>query len=127
MADLTLATRPHVAIPDLPISVRSGRTLLALDLGTTTGWALHGIDGLHPDRYRIRRHSRLVEREPDWRRQGVGHGAVLAVRHAVAEGGEVRGVDGDPLRIARGDDVLYLETHMMLPAIGVLLQETVDG
>ena len=46
MADLTPATQPHVAIPDLSASVRSGRTLLALDLGTTTGWALHGIDGL---------------------------------------------------------------------------------
>ena len=46
MADLTPATRPHVAIPDLTPSIRSGRTLLALDLGTTTGWALHGLDGL---------------------------------------------------------------------------------
>jgi len=46
MADLTPATRPHVAIPDLTQSIRSGRALLALDLGTTTGWALHGLDGL---------------------------------------------------------------------------------
>ena len=46
MADLTPATRPHVAIPDLTPSIRSGRTLLALDLGTTTGWALHSLDGL---------------------------------------------------------------------------------
>ena len=46
MADLTFANQPHVGIPDLPISVRSGCTLLALDLGTTTGWALHGLDGL---------------------------------------------------------------------------------
>ena len=46
MADLTFATQPHVAIPDLPSSAQSGRTLLALDLGTTTGWALHGLEGL---------------------------------------------------------------------------------
>ena len=46
MADLSFATQPHVAIPDLHTAFRSGRTLLALDLGTTTGWALHGLDGL---------------------------------------------------------------------------------
>lgn len=46
MADLTLATHRRAAIPDLPPAVRANRAMLALDLGTTTGWALHGIDGL---------------------------------------------------------------------------------
>jgi len=46
MADLSFATQPHVASPDLHTAFRSCRTLLALDLGTTTGWALHGPDGL---------------------------------------------------------------------------------
>ena len=46
MADLTLATSAHEAIPDLRPVVRANRVMLALDLGTTTGWALHGIDGL---------------------------------------------------------------------------------
>lgn len=46
MADLTLATSASEAIPDLPVAHRADRTLLALDLGTTTGWALHGADGL---------------------------------------------------------------------------------
>jgi hypothetical protein len=46
MADLTLATGSRGAIPDLPPTLRANRTLLALDLGTTTGWAVHGADGL---------------------------------------------------------------------------------
>ncbi|MGX0905367.1 hypothetical protein ACSSV8_003962, partial [Roseovarius sp. MBR-79] len=46
MADLTLATSSREAIPDLRPVVRANRVILALDLGTTTGWALHGIDGL---------------------------------------------------------------------------------
>jgi len=46
MADLTLAAAMQEAIPDLPPAFRADRTLLALDLGTTTGWALHGADGL---------------------------------------------------------------------------------
>jgi len=46
MADLTLATHRSDSIPDLPPAVRANRAMLALDLGTTTGWALHGIDGL---------------------------------------------------------------------------------
>ncbi|WP_235575902.1 crossover junction endodeoxyribonuclease RuvC [Roseovarius tolerans] len=46
MAEATLTTRTHEAIPDLPPALRADRTLLALDLGTTTGWALHGADGL---------------------------------------------------------------------------------
>ena len=39
MADLTLATSAHEAIPDLRPVVRANRVMLALDLGTTTGWA----------------------------------------------------------------------------------------
>jgi len=46
MADPTLATSHREAIPDLPVAHRADRTLLALDLGTATGWALHGADGL---------------------------------------------------------------------------------
>jgi len=46
MADLTLATHRREAIPVLPPAVRANRAMLALDLGTATGWALHGIDGL---------------------------------------------------------------------------------
>ena len=46
MAEATLTTRMQEAIPDLPPAFRADRTLLALDLGTTTGWALHGADGL---------------------------------------------------------------------------------
>ena len=46
MAELTLTTRMREAIPDRPPAFRADRTLLALDLGTTTGWALHGADGL---------------------------------------------------------------------------------
>ena len=46
MADLTLATHRREAIPDLPPAVRANRAMLALDLGTATGWALHGLDGL---------------------------------------------------------------------------------
>ena len=46
MADLTLATSAREAIPDLRPVVRANRVTLALDLGTTTGWALHGIDEL---------------------------------------------------------------------------------
>jgi len=54
MADLTLATSAREAIPDLPVAHRADRTLLALDLGTTTGWALHGADGLKGAVERIR-------------------------------------------------------------------------
>ena len=46
MADLTLATSAREAIPHLPPVARANRAILALDLGTTTGWALHGTDGL---------------------------------------------------------------------------------
>mgnify|MGYP001550972322 CR=1 FL=1 len=46
MADLTLATSAHEAIPDLPPVARANRAMLALDLGTATGWALRTADGL---------------------------------------------------------------------------------
>ena len=46
MADPTLAAGECEAIPDLPVAHRPDRTLLALDLGTTTGWALRSRDGL---------------------------------------------------------------------------------
>ncbi len=46
MAETTLTTRMQEAIPNLPPAFRADRTLLALDLGTTTGWAMHGADGL---------------------------------------------------------------------------------
>ena len=45
MADVTLASANSGATPKMPPPER-GRTILALDLGTTTGWALHGFDGL---------------------------------------------------------------------------------
>ena len=34
------------AVQNVPPAFTRRRTLLALDLGTTTGWALHGADGL---------------------------------------------------------------------------------
>jgi len=52
MADLTLAASVAGASPKLPVlcpvAAETGpiRTLLALDLGTTTGWALRTADGL---------------------------------------------------------------------------------
>jgi hypothetical protein len=45
MADLTLASANVGATPKMPPPER-GRTILALDLGTTTGWALRGVGGL---------------------------------------------------------------------------------
>ena len=46
MAEATLTNPMREAIPDLPPAFRADRTLLALDLGTTTGWALRAPDGL---------------------------------------------------------------------------------
>ena len=46
MAEATLTNPMREAIPDLPPAFRVDRTLLALDLGTTTGWALRAPDGL---------------------------------------------------------------------------------
>jgi len=45
MAHLTLTNTQAGARPDLPTTPME-RTLLALDLGTTTGWALISADGL---------------------------------------------------------------------------------
>ena len=46
MADLTLASADVGATPKMPMSAEPARTILALDLGTTTGWAIRGFDGL---------------------------------------------------------------------------------
>jgi len=46
MADLTLTSATVGAIPEIPEPPEMGRAILGLDLGTTTGWALHGADGL---------------------------------------------------------------------------------
>jgi hypothetical protein len=46
MADLTFSRAVLGATPQPPMPPEPARTMLALDLGTTTGWALHGIDGL---------------------------------------------------------------------------------
>ena len=47
MADTTLAEANLGATPKTPLSpVQGHRTILALDLGTTTGWAIRGFDGL---------------------------------------------------------------------------------
>ena len=46
MVQAVLTNHLREAIPDLPPHLRANRIVLALDLGTTTGWALHGADGL---------------------------------------------------------------------------------
>ena len=46
MADLTLTAATGGARPIPPLPSRAARTILALDLGTTTGWAIRGYDGL---------------------------------------------------------------------------------
>ena len=46
MADLTFTDATRGATPKIPAAAEPNRTVLALDLGTTTGWALHGFDGL---------------------------------------------------------------------------------
>jgi len=47
MADTTLADATLGATPKTPMPPAQGqRTILALDLGTTTGWAIRGYDGL---------------------------------------------------------------------------------
>ncbi|WP_317849396.1 hypothetical protein [Tateyamaria pelophila] len=47
MADTTLADANLGATPKTPMPPAQGqRTILALDLGTTTGWAIRGFDGL---------------------------------------------------------------------------------
>ena len=46
MADPTLLIADCSAIPVQPVAMANYRSILALDLGTTTGWALRGLDGL---------------------------------------------------------------------------------
>ena len=47
MAETTLANANLGATPKTPLQHAQGqRTILALDLGTTTGWAIRGYDGL---------------------------------------------------------------------------------
>ena len=46
MADLTLSSADVGATPKTPMPPEPAHTILALDLGTTTGWALRGYDGL---------------------------------------------------------------------------------
>jgi len=46
MADPTLRIADRSAIPALPVMMAHHRPILALDLGTTTGWALRDTDGL---------------------------------------------------------------------------------
>jgi len=43
---MTLTTAVRDARIESPPDNQSGRTIMALDLGTTTGWALRGYDGL---------------------------------------------------------------------------------
>ena len=46
MADMTLASADLGATPKMPALCAPMHTILALDLGTTTGWALRAHDGL---------------------------------------------------------------------------------
>jgi hypothetical protein len=46
MANLTLSSADAGATPKMPPPSKRSRSILALDLGTTTGWALSGYDGL---------------------------------------------------------------------------------
>ena len=46
MANQTMTNPNQNAVQKAPPAFTGQRTLLALDLGTTTGWALHGADGL---------------------------------------------------------------------------------
>ena len=47
MADTTLTNANLGATPKTPMPLAQGqRTILALDLGTTTGWAIRRFDGL---------------------------------------------------------------------------------
>jgi hypothetical protein len=39
-------TQDLISTPSLPETFGSAKTILALDLGTTTGWAIRGYDGL---------------------------------------------------------------------------------
>jgi hypothetical protein len=46
MADTTLSGIDAGATPKMPMPIEPVRTILALDLGTTTGWALRSLDEL---------------------------------------------------------------------------------
>ena len=46
MADLTQRTTSRCARPESLLPPQTARTVLALDLGTTIGWAIRGFDGL---------------------------------------------------------------------------------
>jgi len=46
MANLTLSSADAGATPKMPPPPERSRSILALDLGTTTGWALRGCNGL---------------------------------------------------------------------------------
>ena len=46
MADPTLSSAAIGATPEMPFPPELRRTILALDLGTTTGWALRAADSL---------------------------------------------------------------------------------
>jgi len=46
MADPIQRMANHGTIPALPVAMAHHRSILALDLGTTTGWALRSHDGL---------------------------------------------------------------------------------
>ncbi|SNT02403.1 crossover junction endodeoxyribonuclease RuvC [Antarctobacter heliothermus] len=46
MADMTLITAVRGARIESPPTIHTGRTIMALDLGTTTGWALRDHTGL---------------------------------------------------------------------------------
>jgi len=46
MAEPTLSSAVIDATPKMPAPLEHARTILALDLGTTTGWALRAADGL---------------------------------------------------------------------------------
>ena len=52
MAQVTLTNDNADARPELPTNTPMDRTLLAIDLGTTTGWALRSTDGLAKARFR---------------------------------------------------------------------------
>ena len=46
MADTTLSSAAAGATPETHIAPAAARSILALDLGTTTGWAIRGHEGL---------------------------------------------------------------------------------
>jgi hypothetical protein len=59
MADPTLRITSRDAIPALSVTTPHHRCIVALDLGTTTGWALRNADGLITSGTVSLRHSRF--------------------------------------------------------------------